>query len=180
MITWLKGQRPKVFLWLFYVLPWHGLPVSPQDPFVCATAWRVASARLSSGLDVAHCPTYERSAAKPAVNPPRNPGVLPPTEAQWSNHSANELHSYSSRWMFNNLSPVRFSLSLNKNDHLIPLQVWRSVASLRKEWDCKYFVSLFGQHFCVFMRTDAAGSPVRTTTCYFVVTHADKPTYASI
>lgn len=138
MITWLKGQHPKVFLWLFYVLRWHGIPVSPQDPFVCATAWRVASVRLSSGLDVASCPTYERSAAKPAVSPPRNPEVPPPTEARCSGHSANELNSYSSCWMFNNLSPVRFSLSPNKNDLLIPLQndpqglpVWRSVASLR-------------------------------------------------
>lgn len=182
MITWLK-----VLLWLFCALRWRGLPVSPQDLFVCATAWRVASARLSSGLDVANCPTYERSAAKPAVSPHRNPEVLLPTEARWSNHSASELNSYSSCWMFNNLSPVRFSLSLNKSDHLIPLQndpqglpVWRCVASLRIEWDCKYFVSLFGQHFYLFMRTDAAGSPVRTTTCYFAVTHADKPTYASI
>lgn len=140
------------------VLRWHGIPVSPQDPFVCATAWRVASVRLSSGLDVANCPTYERSAAKPAVSFPRNPEGLLPPEAQWSSHSATELHSYSSCWMFNNLSPVRFSLSPNKNDRLIPLQTdpqglpaWCSVASLSKEWDCKYFVSLFGQHFYVLL-----------------------------
>lgn len=51
-----------------------------------------------------------------------------------------QLNSTVSYWMFNNLSPVRFSLSQNKKDDLIPLQndrqghpIWCSIASLSKK-----------------------------------------------